>query len=173
MSAMGVVATLHRVDQSVFKVADEMDKVVGNLDGVKLRGQDVLVGVFIRPSKQMMIGAGGKPFVFHTGGTGKEAIEDVYQGKIVRILKMGPHAFNTKMFPGLEAEWGGEPLPKPGDWVFCRANDGIQVSYRGEGSEPTKMFDDIEKIPSNGGWPCRIVAFNDIIGKVTDPCVLV
>jgi hypothetical protein len=173
MSAMNTVATLHRVDQSVYNVAEEMDKVVGSLDDIVLRGQDILVGVFVRPSKTKIIGAGGKPFIMHTGGTGKEAVEDVYQGKIVRILKLGPQAFCPKTFPELAAEWGDAPMPKVGDWVFCRATDGIQCSYKGSGSLPTEMFEDMAKMPSNGGWPCRIIAFGDVIGRVSDPAVFV
>lgn len=173
MSVMNTVATLHRVDQSVFNVAEEMDKVIGSLDDLTLTGQDVLVGVFVRPSKTKIRGAGGKDFILHTGGTGKEAVEDIYQGKIVRILKLGPMAFNVEKFPSLKDEWPNGELPKIGDWVFCRAGDGIQASYKGTGSEDTKMFEDMQKVPGNGGWPCRIVAFSDIIGKVSDPAVLV
>ena len=173
MSVMNTVATLHRVDQSVYNVADEMDKVIGSLDDLTITGQDILVGVFVRPSKTKIKGAGGKDFILHTGGTGKEAVEDIYQGKIVRILKMGPLAFDLGKCPSLATEWPGGELPKVGDWVFCRANDGIQVSYKGTGSQDTSMFEDMAKVPSNGGWPCRIVAFSDVIGKVSDPAVLV
>jgi hypothetical protein len=120
------------------------------------------------------MGAGGKSIIIHTGGTGKEAVEDVYQGKVLKILKLGPTAFNKDVFPSLVEQWGGEDMiPKVGDWVFCRANDGVQVSYKGTGSVPTEMFADMEKMPSNGGWPCRIVAFNDIIGVVSGPAVVV
>ncbi len=92
----------------------------------------------------------------------------MYQGKVLRVLKLGPQAFNPAVFPSLVDEWGND-LPKVGDWVFCRCNDGVQISYKGAGSRKTTMFDNIEKMPGDGGWPCRIVAFSDIISKVDGP----
>lgn len=175
MSVMGMVATLHQIDDNQIEtVKTEMDRVLGDLSGVQLRGQDVLVGTFIRPGTKRIRGANGQMIDFAIGGTGAAAIEDVYQGKIVRILKLGPQAFCTKTWESLKTEWGAEDdIPKVGDWVFCNANDGLQVSYKGPGSQPTTMFNDMAKMPSNGGWPCRIVKFDDIMGKVSDPGVLV
>ncbi len=175
MSVMNTVATLHQVDQEQVEiVVREMTKVLGSLSAITLSGQDVLVGVFIRPGSKKIRGANGQMLEFHIGGTGAEAVEDIFQGKIVRILKLGPQAFCTKTFPRLLDEWGHEDnLPKVGDWVAMKSNDGIQVSYKGPGSESTDFFKDMQKVPSNGGWPCRIVSFSDIIVKVSDPAVLV
>lgn len=174
MPVMNTVATLHNIDESVYNVAEEMAKCAGTLDDIRLKGQDVLCGVFIRPGKKRIVGAGGKEFIMHTGGTGKEAVEDVYQGKVLKILKLGPQAFNPDVFPSLVDEWGGkENIPKLGDWVFCRCNDGVQVSYKGSDSQSTDMFTDMEKMPSNGGWPCRVVAFSDILAVVRYPGTVV
>ena len=196
MSVMQTVAALHKQFDWVHDVPTEMDAVIGDLSGISLKGQDVLCGVYLHPVQYYMQDQlrGGRfrnpensePVIMNCGGTGKETLEDVYQGKVLRILKLGSQAFNPDVFKGLvdrvetnedgtprliHGEWGKyiSDLPKVGDWVFCRCNDGVQISYKGEGSQKTTMFDNIEKMPADGGWPCRIVAFSDIIAKVDSP----
>ena len=171
LSMMRKAAGFHQVDaDQIATVVEEMDRVVGSLDNLILRGQDVMLGVFVRPSTKKT--ASG--LVLYTGGTGADQTEDTYQGVICRVLKLGPMAFNVKHFPSVLHEWGdAEAIPKVGDWVFVQATTGIQASYKGTGSQRTTMFESAVQMPDDGGWPVRIVAFSDVIGKVSDPSVLV
>ncbi len=172
MSMMRHASMLHHVDDSqVAEVITEMDRVLGSLDDVVLRGQDVMLAIFIRPSTKKL----SSGLILHTAGTGQEQAEDCFQGTIARIVKLGRQAFNLQAFPkSLADEWGDiENIPKVGDWVYVDAKTGIQGSYKGSGSQRTAMFDGVTRMPDDGGWPIRIVSFSDIIAKVAHPAVLV
>jgi hypothetical protein len=162
-------AVLHRLDQSMFNVAEEMDKVVGDLSQVEVCAQQVLVGVYVRPQVSTIKGANGELIPFFSGGTGQAAMEDIYQGKVARVLKLGPQAFPKSTL----AEWGEAGPPKVGDWIAVDAGAGIQVSLKCRGSQDTGMFEGIKKVSNKTGWPCRFVQFADIFARVTEPQVMV
>lgn len=87
---------------------DEIYEAVGvAASQVEVMGAQVLVAIYIRPKKT----AGG----IWTPDSAQD--EDIYQGKVGLILKMGPMAFEedeTHKFP---------VKPKVGDWVVFRIGD--------------------------------------------------
>lgn len=82
---------------------------IGNLDGIEIIGDMVLVGIYIRPEKT----AGGiiRP------STNKQ--EDVWQGKVGLVLKWGPDAF-------MDPETGNpyEQRVDVGEWCVFKVGDG-------------------------------------------------
>jgi co-chaperonin GroES (HSP10) len=73
--------------------------------------------------------------------------EDIWQGKICLVLKVGPTAFqdsNDIQFGGMSVE--------PGDWISFRINHGAQVEYN--------------------HYPCRIVSDHFIETRLKDPRIL-
>ena len=89
---------------------------VGDLHDVEVMYSQVLLGIFIRPTKTK-------------GGillTDETRAEDRYQGKVCMVLKKGPFAFvdtDEVKFQGLNVEVG--------DWVVIRASDGWALSVNG------------------------------------------
>jgi hypothetical protein len=90
--------------------------MVGNLDGVEVFGDMVLIGTYIRPNK-------------NSGGVWRPETnvqEDVWQGKVGLVLKRGPDAF---IYPE-----DGEPYEqsvKEGDWCVFRVGDGWSLNING------------------------------------------
>ena len=76
----------HRAVEAISTAKDPkkaIPELVGNLDGIEVIGDMVLVGIYIRPEKT----AGGiiRPTI--------NKQEDVWQGKVGLVLKWGPDAF--------------------------------------------------------------------------------
>jgi len=93
-----------------------LNDAVGDLSGVELFHNQVLVATYKRPEKT----AGG---IFLTDGTRKE---DEYQGKVGLVLKKGPMAFvddRSISFHGQNVEVG--------DWVAYRHSDGWALNVNG------------------------------------------
>jgi hypothetical protein len=164
------VAYLHQIENTGFDVALEMDKLVGNLDDFEVNGQQILVGAFVRPVSDSMTAPGGTKFLKAPDQVGRDSSEDAVQGKVVRVLKIGPQAFLEK-FAG---EWPGG-FPKVGDWLICEPQTGVQLSVKCSGSIDTEMFKgaDSKRIAGNGGWPCRLMWAKDILGRVAAPWMVV
>lgn len=90
--------------------AQEIRENAGDLSGVDLSGNQVLLGLYKRPEKT----ASG---IILSDVTRKE---DEYQGKVGLVLKLGPQAFDdVEYFKGWRV--------KEGDWVVCWVSDGRQV----------------------------------------------
>jgi len=89
---------------------------VGDLDGITVFHNYVLVATYIEPAKT-------------SGGIllpEKRLDESRYQGKVGLVLKVGPIAFKSDAlndFGGLNVE--------PGDWVLFRPADGQELFIRG------------------------------------------
>lgn len=109
-------------------------KQVGDLADVEIMFNMVLVACYVRPSKTK-------------GGiilTDQAIDEDVYQGKVGMVLKLGPFAFESDDefdFRGQEAQIG--------EWVVHKVGDAWPVQV--------------------GEWPCRLVRDSSIRMKVKDP----
>lgn len=89
---------------------------IGDLEGIKLIGNSVLVGIYVRPEKT----AGG---LYITDTTRQE---DEYQGKVGLVLKVGPRAYDR--------EWQklyGENVPKVGDWITFKVYDTWMTKING------------------------------------------
>lgn len=103
---MRAVAMMHVADP-----ADEIRSKVGSLEGVKVLGNYVLIGIYVRPEKTK-------------GGiilTDKTKDEDRWQGKVGLVLKVGPMVGDEK-----SREWSGNEPIREGEWVVIRPSDGWQ-----------------------------------------------
>lgn len=105
---------------------EELFKNVGDLSGVKVFNNQVLVAIYVRPTKTK-------------GGiimTDAYRDEDKIQGKVGLIVKLG-----SKAFIDPKKEWFGEgETCSVGDFVMFRPSDGWSVSINGA---PCRMLDDI------------------------------
>lgn len=97
--------------------ADVLRDEVGDLTGVELYNNQVLVAIYVRPN----VTKGG----IHVGIAAQK--EDEYQGKAMLVLKVGRNAFTDPA-----GRWfQGDNNPKPGDWVVARPGDTWQLTLRG------------------------------------------
>lgn len=90
---------------------------VGDLSGIEIFHNQILVGIYERPEKTM----GG---IFLPEKTKKE---DLYQGVVGLVLKVGPGAFvddAVNKFFGLRVE--------EGDWIVFKPSDGWKTSFNGK-----------------------------------------
>lgn len=137
---MPALKAIHRIDPRL-----EIMKRVGNLDWFKLRVNQILCAVYIRPEDAQY---GTMTLKL----SDKTREEDRYQGKIGLVLKKGPTAFVSLN--------GDEFLPgdtvNVGDWVVYRASDGWQLTLTGDGTE-------------NGRQLCRVFVESDIRAIIPSP----
>ncbi len=139
---------------------------LGDLDELELFGKQVVVASYIRPQRTPK-GA----YV-----SMKSLEEDAIQGKIVMIVKAGPEAFHGTADYIASTFGEGRPVPKPGDWMILRPQDGTMISLMGDGSKHAKAKDhrgDEIDLYDWDGWPCKIVTDEAFIGRVRQPHVLV
>jgi co-chaperonin GroES (HSP10) len=110
---------------------------VGDLSGFEVMGDRVLVGIFMRPEKTR----GGiiRPDI------NKE--EDVWQGKVGLVLKLGPNAFVDPDDGSLYAQ-----RVRVGDWIVFKVGDGWQLQVN-------KM-------------PCRMIKDTNFIAMIEDPMMV-
>lgn len=115
----------------------EMIKKVGDLSKVHVMFNMVLVAQYVRP-------------VMTKGGIirpTENLEEDVWQGKVGLVLKLGPNAFQDDgdmSFYGQTAEIG--------EWVVYKTGDAWQLTV--------------------GEWPCRLVRDSSIKLKLDDPAIV-
>lgn len=98
---------------------------LGNLSGLELFNNQVLVALYIRPEKT-------RSGIILADSTRDE---DKSQGKVGLVIAMGPNAFkdpDEKWFEGVQIELG--------EWVYYRASDGWSVTIDGV---PCRVFDDM------------------------------
>jgi co-chaperonin GroES (HSP10) len=89
-------------------------EAIGDLSKIEVMQNDVLVATYIRPEKTF----GG----IYLPDSAIE--EDLFQGKVGLVLKMGPAAFNDdERFGSLQAV--------PGNWVVYRVGDSWDLTLRG------------------------------------------
>jgi hypothetical protein len=120
--------------------ADPDKEILTELSGAQedfsVTGVDVLMAIYRRPEKT----AGGIILTDNVQG------EDLYQGKVGLILKVGPlvNSRNQEL-----DRWFGGKLPKVGDWIVVRVGD-------------TYAFN-LNKVP------CRLVEAKQIRGAIVHP----
>lgn len=134
---MPAVAMLHETDPR-----EAILKKVGTLDGVEVFGNDILVAIYKRPEKT-------KSGLILTANT---LNEDVHQGKVGLVLKMGPTSY-------LDDDGNKFRDIKEGDWVVFRPTDGWRVTLNT--LQGTYSKDDTVD--------CRIVSDISIRSRVSDP----
>ena len=91
------------------ELLNSFSEVVKN---ISLAGPSVLVAVYKRPLKTQ------KGLIL----TENYRDEDIYQGKIGLILKMGSYPFDEE-----DKKFFGDKRPEVGDWVMFRVSDGMSL----------------------------------------------
>jgi co-chaperonin GroES (HSP10) len=117
-------------------------KKVGDLSGVEIFGSDILLAIYKRPEKT-------RSGIILTDTTRNE---DVHQGKVALVIKMGPFAYvddDGKKFRDI----------KVGDWVVIRPSDGWRVTLNTLQKSVSK--EDVVD--------CRIVDHASVRLRVTEP----
>ncbi len=102
---MPILEMQHAVDPA----KEILDRAGSDLDNIPICGARILVGMYKRPEKT-------------SGGiilTDKIRNEDIYQGKVGLVLKMGPLPFDDT-----DKAYFGDRTPEIGDWVAFRPSDG-------------------------------------------------
>ena len=89
---------------------------LGDLSNIEIFNNNVLVAVYVRPTKT-------KSGLYLTD---KYADEDRYQGKVGLIVGMGPSAFNDE-----SGQWFNNATFNHNDWVVFRPSDGWGVTVNG------------------------------------------
>jgi co-chaperonin GroES (HSP10) len=94
----------------------DIQKIVGDLSGVQVKWNMVLVATYIRPSKT----SGGiiRPDI--------NVAEDEWQGKVGLVLKLGPMAYRDDE----ETQFNGEDV-KIGEWAVYKVGDAWSVNING------------------------------------------
>ena len=134
---MPAVAMLHEVDPKEAL----LDKV-GDLSGVDIFGSRMLVAIYKRPEKT-------KSGIILTDATRKE---DIYQGKVGLVIKMGPFCYvdeDGNKFRDINV----------GDWVVFRPSDGWQVTLN------TLQ----QSISKEDTVDCRLLSDNVVDVRVSNP----
>lgn len=131
------VVVPHRAVEAISKSSDPKKTIMdlaGDLSGIEIMGDRVLVGIFMRPEKT----AGGiiRPEV--------NKQEDVWQGKVGLVLKLGPNAF---VDPGDGTKY--DQRVEVGDWGVFYVGDAKQLTIN--------------------NMPCRLVIDTSFVAKVADP----
>lgn len=111
MTSLHVMRAAHVTDP-----AADLAAAVGDLSGVELFHNQILVATYKRPEKT----AGG---IFLTDNARKE---DEYQGKVGLVLKKGPLAF----VDDASVKFNGQDVAI-GDWITYRASDGWALTING------------------------------------------
>lgn len=86
---------------------------IGNIDGVEIFNNQILVAVYIRPQKT-------KSGIYLPDST---VGEDQFQSKIGLVLKKGPSAFIDE-----ENRWFREMQIELDDWIVFRPSDGWPIT---------------------------------------------
>lgn len=167
---MSSVSDLHKLHHDNYDSAkDEIHQSLGSIKDIEVWGRQVLVAVYVRPQFTEITDVHGKKQRRFT--TAKTQTEDVYQGKAVLILKLGPDAF-TGTDEYLKAKFGSMPPPSPGDWVFVRPQEGTPINLCGDGAS-RPQGEDFKGTPIDlyewDGWPCRMVNDEAFMGRINKP----
>jgi len=164
MSSVATTGMLHDMKPTV-DIGAEIRRSVGDLSGIEVFGQQILVGIYLRGETTQ-------------GGIIMPGLqkEDLYQGKVVLILKMGPTATSVMErdhdMKHLPNPWGARP-PRVGDWVFHSASQAFDLNVKGEGAKTSPAIAKDFPAIRDKGWPCRLVYAADLYGRVDDPLMLV
>lgn len=152
MSQIKAVSLLHLMQEDDHP-EDEIKAAVGNLDQIEMAGESILIGLYVQQGKTK-------------GGliTQSLSIESIYQGKVGLVLKTSNQDFTDQE----KKAWGGEGrLPKVGEWVFFKADDGIALSVLGTGAKRSPRLTDLGI--EMDGWPCRVFEPRYILGRIKSP----
>lgn len=114
------VVVPHKAIQSISTATDTRKAImdaVGDLSGVDIMGNEILLGTYIRPEKS----AGGiiRPTT--------NVQEDIWQGKVGLVLKWGTQAY----IDDENYTFGNEDKIKPGEWAVFMIGDARSLNING------------------------------------------
>lgn len=101
----------------------EIMEKLGDLSGVELFHNQILVATYVRPKKT-------KSGIYLSDQT---VNEDQYQGKVGLVVKLGPQAFVSDE----KTDFSGVKVNE-GDWIFYRPSDGWPQQVN---NVPCRIFD--------------------------------
>jgi hypothetical protein len=132
---VGITGAVKRISDAPDKKEAILKELGNKLDSIELTNNQVLVATFIRESK---VGSILMPDSWHQ--------EDVYQGKVGLVVKMGPLAcINDGEFFASHSDI------KEGDWVGYRAGDAWALNVN---DVPCRIIVDKQiKLKLNGNDP--------------------
>lgn len=161
------VSQLHKQGHADYDIAKkEIHQALGNISSEQVWGRQVLCAVYVRPNCTTL--PNGTMIWVPTSSQE----EDIWQGKALLVLALGPSAFKgdesyiKATFPDMAN------LPKVGDWLYARPNDGIAMSVMGDGASRPQGTDHLGRPVDKfdwDGWPCRILQDESFFGKMTAP----
>ena len=134
--AIEEVSTIHDLKDRTQAIIDK----VGDISGVEPMYNMVLLATYVSPNKS-------KGGIIMTQNTVEE---DVWQGKVGLVLKLGRDAFKDSPEEGVY--FYGQRVTL-GEYVVFKVGDAWQVAVN--------------------GWPCRLVRDSSIKMKTTDPRIIV
>lgn len=166
MSAKSV-SQLHKHGHADYAQAvKDIHQALGDITKEDIWGRQVLCAVYVRPNETQS--------GVCVPTSAQE--EDIWQGKALLVLKIGPSAFSGQdsylkaTFPA--GEDGNPIVPQVGDWLFAKPNDGVPMSIMGEGASRPQGKDyrgnEVDKFEWDG-WPCRILQDDSFFGKMSAP----
>lgn len=123
---------------------------LGDISGVEVLYNNVMVATYIAPPRIVQTAEG--PKTIHLPDRSHE--EDRFQGKAALVIKLGPTAFK---YDGSYPYEG--PKIEPGDWVFLRPSDGMEM-FKASAED------------RNTGTSCRIIEDRFVLGRVKDPAAI-
>lgn len=137
------VVVPHRAVEKVSMATDPKAAIfetIGDITGIHLMADMVLLGTYIRPKRT----AGGiwRP--------DDNVQEDVWQGKVGIILKLGPDAFEDTQ--DYVFNFGERGKPKVGDWVVFKVGDAWSLNIK--------------------EFPCRYIRDTGIKMVIDDPGII-
>ena len=159
----------HRQDFDDYEVAKtHIFQMLGDIygpEGLVLIGKEVCVAVFVRPNCYRI----SEDKIFFRPIT--EQKEDWWQHKVALIVATGPSAFlGDESY--MQAQFGEYGPPKVGDWVFCNASSGLQISLCGDGASRPQGVDNMGRtidLYEWDGWPCRLISDDLFLGRIGKP----
>lgn len=148
-----VMKVLHGVPAEYLKdLEQEIHDAVGDLSGIGLWGQEILVAPFHQPTIR-------KSGLIVTNS--KQNIDDKWQSKTFMVLKLGDKVEAAALKVG-------RPMLEVGKWYWGAPVEHDHLSVKGNGG--------MNRPPINGqpyrefeGWPCRTVLLGDIRGPILRP----
>jgi co-chaperonin GroES (HSP10) len=132
------------MDHSDIDPREEILNKVGDLSGVEVFGNDILCAIYQRPTKT-------KSGIILSD---KTVSEDLWQGKVFLVLKMGPTAF-------VDEDGNKFRDIAEGDWVVGRSSDGWAVQFNSSSLSSSKDV-----------VPCRIISDLNIRLRVSAPDIV-
>lgn len=174
-SELYATAALHRMVR--YDARREILSAVGDLSAIELFGTQLIVAPYVH-SGILLSPTLGIPeterlsvealYDLYDSGRGflaqKFSTEDLYQGKVCLVLKIGAE---VEVYG---PRYGHKPL-SVGDWVFTLQENTRALSVYAPGATQSRVLKALGI--DYTGWPAKFVYAADLYGRITDPDMVV